>query len=395
MFQLVQHLLVVLAVAVIPVSVGLWILQLVRLVRGRPLLEAVPRRAVPWSLVDLLMIGLTGLVVLALSQWWSRRQFDLPPDGWELTELNPHQQINVVLFFAVSSLFTWVAALMICHWRAGATAADLGWDRPHWRHDVALGAATFTMLIVPVLLIHYLLQRLMPIDDSHPFVDLILENPRLEYLLPIALVALLAAPVVEEYFFRVLLQGWLERLTAALETPAELTDPTSPAISAPTADEIEPQQESRMDDVTEGVPLENAAERIVIQHGRAANGGETSVNDDNPYRSPADRERQGPESRADDPAGHPDGVAAEATRPRNGLPQQPTLRWLAIGISSLFFALAHFGQGPAPISLFVLALGLGYLYQRTHRVLPGMVVHFLVNLTAVTQLALTVAERQS
>jgi membrane protease YdiL (CAAX protease family) len=62
--------------------------------------------------------------------------------------------------------------------------------------------------------------------------------------------------------------------------------------------------------------------------------------------------------------------------------------WLPIIISSFVFALMHAGQGNAPVPLFVLALGLGYLYERTHRIVPGMVVHFLVNLSAMLQLAL-------
>jgi membrane protease YdiL (CAAX protease family) len=53
--------------------------------------------------------------------------------------------------------------------------------------------------------------------------------------------------------------------------------------------------------------------------------------------------------------------------------------WLPIMLSSLLFALAHFGYGPDPIPLFLLALILGYVYQRTHRIVPCMVTHALFN----------------
>jgi membrane protease YdiL (CAAX protease family) len=43
------------------------------------------------------------------------------------------------------------------------------------------------------------------------------------------------------------------------------------------------------------------------------------------------------------------------------------------------FSLAHFGFGPDPVALFVLALILGFLYQRTHRIVPCIVVHALFN----------------
>ncbi len=59
-------------------------------------------------------------------------------------------------------------------------------------------------------------------------------------------------------------------------------------------------------------------------------------------------------------------------------------------MSSALFALCHYGQGLAPISLFFLALVLGYLYQRTHRLWPSLVVHMLLNGGSIVILWLTV-----
>ena len=42
--------------------------------------------------------------------------------------------------------------------------------------------------------------------------------------------------------------------------------------------------------------------------------------------------------------------------------------------------------GPEPVSIFLLALILGYVYQRTHRIVPTMVAHSLFNL--ITMIAL-------
>ena len=39
----------------------------------------------------------------------------------------------------------------------------------------------------------------------------------------------------------------------------------------------------------------------------------------------------------------------------------------------------HYSHGPDWIPLFFLALGLGYLYRQTHRLLPCITVHFLLN----------------
>jgi hypothetical protein len=53
--------------------------------------------------------------------------------------------------------------------------------------------------------------------------------------------------------------------------------------------------------------------------------------------------------------------------------------WPPILITSLLFALAHFGYGPDPIAIFFLAIALGYVYRRTHRIVPCIVAHAMFN----------------
>ena len=59
------------------------------------------------------------------------------------------------------------------------------------------------------------------------------------------------------------------------------------------------------------------------------------------------------------------------------MPTRPA--WPAIFISSITFAALHASDWPAPVPLLILALILGYLYNRTHRLLPCIVVHLLFN----------------
>jgi hypothetical protein len=49
-------------------------------------------------------------------------------------------------------------------------------------------------------------------------------------------------------------------------------------------------------------------------------------------------------------------------------------------VSAALFAAAHAGYGPEPVPIFLLALIFGYVYQRTHRILPTIVAHALFNL---------------
>ncbi len=52
---------------------------------------------------------------------------------------------------------------------------------------------------------------------------------------------------------------------------------------------------------------------------------------------------------------------------------------MPIVISSAIFAAMHWSHGPDPAALFILALALGYIYQRTHRLLPCIIVHACLN----------------
>ena len=57
---------------------------------------------------------------------------------------------------------------------------------------------------------------------------------------------------------------------------------------------------------------------------------------------------------------------------------EPVSYWPLIA-ASLIFALMHLGQGAAPIPLFLLSVGLGYLYRQTGSLIPCIVLHMILN----------------
>jgi membrane protease YdiL (CAAX protease family) len=57
-----------------------------------------------------------------------------------------------------------------------------------------------------------------------------------------------------------------------------------------------------------------------------------------------------------------------------------------IAVSAAIFAILHVSNGPDWVALFVLALFLGYVYQRTHRIVPALTVHACVNALAMLEL---------
>ncbi|MDG2207879.1 MAG: CPBP family intramembrane metalloprotease, partial [Pirellulales bacterium] len=137
-------------------------------------------------------------------------------------------------------------------------------------------------------------------EAAHPIEKMMLSNPSTGVLFWAFCTAVIAAPLVEEFLFRVILQGWLEKAFVRTKRFAE----------AQTAGE----------EVTE--------EQLSSQ-------------------SP-----------------------------------NTTFMWQPIVLSSITFALPHAGHGPDPIPLFFLAMVLGYLYAKTHRILPGIVVHMALNGTS-------------
>ncbi|MCE9552326.1 MAG: CPBP family intramembrane metalloprotease, partial [Planctomycetes bacterium] len=165
------------------------------------------------------------------------------------------------------------------------------------------------------------------------------------------MVAVVAAPWVEEFLLRVVFQGWLERCffpRQALLQPVE-SDPVDAVLVPAQTDEA---------------PIAG------------------SLDSSNPYATPLPDYGtfQHP----------PSGFAG----PREPDPEEPHEQivppgWRAappIIISSIVFAGLHIGHGIDPIPLFFLALVLGWLYQRTHRLWPCVVLHTALNATSVALL---------
>ena len=62
----------------------------------------------------------------------------------------------------------------------------------------------------------------------------------------------------------------------------------------------------------------------------------------------------------------------------------PKIHLSSIFVTSILFGLAHYSQGPAPYSLFVLSLGLGFVYQRTGNVIACITMHMTLNFITMT-----------
>jgi len=295
-----------------------------RIHRGDEVLEFEPRRPVPWGLVDLLLLVMAYFLFHILGQVTLREAAGVRVPE-EIRDLTAENFVPVQLSSMVATLATLLFGLALLMARAGATRFDLGLSLDRWWYDLRLGLLGFLALAAPVYALQALLVHFFP--TQHPLIDL-LEAHHDDYtFFVVGLSVSVLAPVSEEFFIRVFLQGWLEKVAATT------------------------------------VPL---AFRESASHGAPTDSSNVAADDqpENPYAP----------SQVPDLAQSREEVDYRAVRA------------VPIVASALIFALLHVGQGPAPIPLFFLALGLGYLYQRTHRLWPSLVVHFLLNSTSLALL---------
>jgi membrane protease YdiL (CAAX protease family) len=296
-------------------SIGTWFFLADRLSRG-PILKLEPRRPVPWHGVwTLLPLLLVVLTVLA-AIFGDNPSDDRAAAASELVER--------IALGSTQQLVLVVALMAVMIAVSRATRADLGLPRNRREliGDVRIGAVAWLAALLPVYGVQFVLISIVGQAAGHPLIKMVEEhaNPAL-FLLAFA-AAVVVAPFCEELMFRLLLQGWLEKWEdarlgwrTARDSQPEAVSLEIPANVAPTGVVIEAPQ------AVELVPIEPPQVGI------------------------------------------------------GGLPYG----WLPIGASSLLFALAHVGYGPDPIPLFLLALIMGYVYQRTHRIVPSMVTHALFN----------------
>lgn len=364
--------------AVLLWSIVLWSSAIPKLLRGGRLLALEPRRPVPWGLVDLLLIFLLVVFLLQGAQFLVIRVFDIPA-GTKLPDMAAGDLALMLLAGSLSLLAGSGIALLLVMLRASATWSDIGFRADALLADVRIGAGAFVMLAPPVYLLQMGLTRFWP--SEHPVQTLLMKNQDVGMLLTTLLTAVVVAPLSEEIFFRTLLQGWLEN--ASLLLRKVLRRFTSPPWEDPAEDDLDRDFRALMigDPTGQSLhPVEAAAAKPLDQSlddreqpSNASAAPEAPTDNANPYASP----------RADsmEPLG------GEEAAPKNASPEAGVrpARW-PMFVSAAVFALLHWGHGPDPIPLFFLAVGMGYVYYRTHRLLPCIVLHFLVNSTSMAAL---------
>lgn len=359
--MIVAPLIGIVALAVLGGFFVCWFLAIVKLWRRQPLLAYEPRRPVPWGLIDLLLVVLVLYGLAKLSLYCLQSQFG-PGAGAENQPYTLQQSMLIIMADTAMKGVTMLIVTPVIMLRTGCTWRDLGVVPKEAGRDIAIGLAAFCMLAPIVYAIQAALTTLQPY--KHPLIDMLTQNPSVELFALLAFSAAILAPLSEEWAFRVLLQGWLERLVSHTGNPFHLLfggiSPAEPMIlednkTQPLAAGAVPVQSDGITFLPRSEPLQPGIQWI---------------DPANPY-APPQAVTEPALAFADVP------IAATMNLELN----TPSMwqQWLPIYLSSIIFALMHFSHGLAWIPLTILAFGLGYIYQRTHRILPSITVHFCLN----------------
>jgi len=317
-----------------------------RLRRGQAIVPFEPRRIVPWAGAEILVVVFSTVFVHITVAGVVGSGTPAGPDR------ETQMSISLLILNSIAIVVSALLAAVIMHRLTGAGSHDFGfgWSRIGFDFRTAVGA--FLAVVFPVYLIQLALVQLWP--SEHPLVTFLQSDGTGLAMLLGSLTAVVVAPITEEFIFRGLIQGWLEAAEVRRANPStaarEITIPQRQTPSEQSLNEF--------------------AEVVVSDHEPPGQ---------NPYQSPAEGLPPVPpiECELDNGTG------------ARGFLNAPRGLWPVL-ISSAIFAVVHYRHGPDPIPLFVLALVLGYLYQRTHRLWASIFVHCLLNGTSMLLLWLQI-----
>ncbi len=301
-------------------SMAVWAWALSQIAANRPLLPRLPRRNVPWRGLEVAVV--IGLMMLGPTIQLAGNFFGFETVGEEAKS----QSITLDILVISSLLMLVFVALIVIVLRVIRRASweDMGIGGGRVAGEIGIGAVGFLAALLPVYSILYGIALIYPVDEAqHQILRLLKDNQDAATVAAALFSAVIVAPIVEEFLFRAFFQGWLEARFFQGD------DETQPKLT-----------------------------NLV-----------TDNRGDNPYSSPAD------------PLPGGDGLRAIVEKNESTLYHvpNPVLAIPPILISSTLFAAAHFDNWPAPIPLFALAVILGTIYHRTHRLLPCVVLHMLFN----------------
>ena len=247
---------------------------------------------------------------------------------------------------------------------SGARLRDLGLSSRGWPQQAGIGlvAVLFLMPIVYTVQVACVSYLDMPVREmekhKHPLEKMLMEGLSPGVAALAVLTAVVLAPIFEELLFRGFIQSWLVKLFN------QVTDRPRPASSHRGVSAPSPEQASMLDPAP-GEVSQPGTETAMSLTDPAADRFRTQDGGDIPPRESI---------RLGDSTPRPPESCDSRSSPGSGIGTG-----VAIVITSFVFAILHAAQWPAPIPLFLLAIGLGVVYQRTGSLIAPICMHAVFN----------------
>lgn len=335
----------------------LWIGMLMRWYRGIAVLTVEPWKPRSWGLVDVLLVLVAAFVGQAvLIPAWAKLS------GTDLRKMVETDSISLAVM-AVGSLSYVVAMVGGIGWlvlRYSASVKHMGLALRRMIPNTGLGLAAAAMTLPIVGLLNWAVSEGLKSEYDHPLInELKKEGTVTGYLLAV-FCAVLVAPLVEEFFFRVLLQGWLQSVPWSAGGWWWLLGSSRPQSAALMS-------EADLANVSETNLVASAADSPTLPPQVLAN----------PYQPPvvsSDLEASVHLGQSTDTI-H---IASNAKPPI----------WPSF-VAGILFGFAHYDYGLSFIPLSVLGVVLGLLYRAKHSIWPCFVLHFALNSFAMASLGIT------
>jgi membrane protease YdiL (CAAX protease family) len=256
---------------------------------------------------------------------------------------------------AINAFFILLVPLL-ARLTSGARFPEFGLSLRRWRRQLAVGVVAILFLMPIVYSIQAACIRLLDMSTPeiekhrHPLEKMLRESLSPGLASVAFLTAVVLAPAFEELFFRGFLQPWLvmtldrlaTRRRSALEKPFE-----EPSLAGTTR--TDPLADPDIDRLP-------------------AVGPDAGFDCWESAESPAH-------------VAEPSGLTIAGVEDQGALfrPHSPLWPGFGIALTSLIFAALHAPQWPAPIPLFLLALGLGFVVQRTGSLTAAICMHAIFN----------------
>ena len=184
------------------------------------LLPETPHRLVPWDggitlLSAFIYLGLSQIGTGLLMGLFFHGTAPQPafPEADSQTLTNPQWMIAMFQAHGVTSYASVCAVAALLVGVAQARLDDFGLSLIDWRRYLKIGIIGFAVIVPPVVLLQGMLNAIW-MESQHPIIVAYRASGDSRLLLWCTVAAVSVAPFVEEFFFRGVLQGWLERVIA-------------------------------------------------------------------------------------------------------------------------------------------------------------------------------------